>query len=538
MDSYTSGDFGVPHNYVIGRDMIIRKDHAGAMTEAALEGYVLDVVYMRNPVDLEMIMDVSDSMNSPSPSAPSGDPKLTLMQQAASMITDFLNDHGQVDDRMGLVWFTDDVSEYTGVGSMKLFPVQLNSVDLKNQITTHPTGICTAMGAGMQTAFDTLSASTNARYAILCTDGMQNIEPKAAPVAGHYEIVDSAGWLCGGHSSVPAHPGTNIASYNTRVHTIGIGITATYAPLLQDIANATGGFYRGTDDPATDLDLIYFVDLCNSLAGGSPAVVHHHAGRFEEKACEVEEFFYLNRSVRKITAMLSWQQAQQGNLTFWLRTPDGTLLDLHAEMKQFERYCMATIYLPKQQNDRVIPYVGRWKMIIRGETQNSYTDYHAIVIAEDHELKYKVDFPRKVYKVGDVLPVHVTLAINEKPLLQMNNILLEVSQLSQPLEKLAAKYQLPTGKPPSGRPPEDPFLQKLRAMQVDPAFRRYLVPKRIAFSLKEGTLVCKPGDKEMIISYPLKQAGLCSFKVAVQYENKKEGPVHRLDYVSVHVASV
>ena len=198
MDSYTEGSFGIPQSYVIGRDFVIRQHIYGAVTEDVLEGHVMDVVYMRDPIDVEMVMDVSDSMNS-SPSGPGGDSKLTMMAQAATMILDFLNDHGQVDDRMGLVWFTDDKSEYSNPAGDKLFPILTNWVDLRAQINAPVTGTCTAMGAGLQTAFDTLSSSVQRRFAILCTDGMQNIEPKVTQVGSQYEIIDSGGWLCGGH---------------------------------------------------------------------------------------------------------------------------------------------------------------------------------------------------------------------------------------------------------------------------------------------------------------------------------------------------
>jgi hypothetical protein len=50
------------------------------------------------------------------------------------------------------------------------------------------------------------------------------------------------------------------------------------------------------------------------MVGGSPALVHHHAGRLEAKACKAVEPFSLIRSARKITALLPLQQAQQANL--------------------------------------------------------------------------------------------------------------------------------------------------------------------------------------------------------------------------------
>jgi len=540
-DSYTEGYSGIPHLYVIGRDMIIRKELIGEMACDVLEGHVKDVIYMRDPVDIEMVMDVSSSMNSPSPSDPTGDSKLTMMKKAATMITDFLNDNGQVDDRMGLVWFTDDVSEYVDPGGQKLLPIQVNWAALRNQIDIHGTGICTAMGAGLQTAFDTLSPSTQKRFAILCTDGMQNIEPKVTKVGSHYEIIDSAGWLCGGHSSVPEHPGTDIVSYDTCIHTIGVGITATYASLLQEVANETSGFYKGTNDPENDLDFIYFTDLCNCLAHGSPAIFHHNAGRLNLEECESVERFYLNRSVRKITVMLNWKKAQKADLTFWLKNPEGILLNLHQEMKFFENHCLATIFLPKHQFEQELAYIGEWQMIIRGESTSSYVDYHAFVIGEDYEVKYKLDFPRRFYDVGDVLPIRVILTESKKPILKVNEILLETAYLRIPLPELLAQYKisiyelLRKEKENIQKTKKNPIIMKLEAMSSDPLFQNRLKPVRNWHSMSKGEFTCLSEDKEIIIPITLERPGLHSLKVKIHCETPDNGPIRRTDMVTVNV---
>ncbi|GAH21510.1 unnamed protein product, partial [marine sediment metagenome] len=114
----------------------------------------------------------------------------------------------------------------------------------------------------------------------------------------------------------------------------------------------TGGFYKGTNDPENDLDLIYFIDVCNCMAGGSPSILYHNIDSFSEEEYKKEEIFYVNSSVRKITAILSWKKSQESNFKFWLYSPDGALLDLHTEMKLYENHCMATIYLPKRKDKK------------------------------------------------------------------------------------------------------------------------------------------------------------------------------------------
>ncbi len=539
--AYSPSQGGVPHNYIIGRDMVIRKDLLGETPEDVLRGHLMDVIYMRHPIDLELVMDVSDSMNDSPPSDPGGDHKLALMKQAATMITDFMKDHGQTDDRMGLVWFTDDASEYQNTLHQKLLPVPANWADLRGQITAHGTGMYTAMGAGVQKALETLAPSAHQRFMILCTDGMQNIEPKVTPVGTHFEIIDSGGWVAGAHSSVPAHPGVDIASYNTRIHTIGIGIEATYAGLLNDLAHATGGFYRGTNDPDHDLDLIYFLDLCNCMAAGSPAVVHHGVGRLQPGECEASEYFCLNRSVRKISVMLSWKSSEGSDLAFWLYTPDGTLLHLGQEMQLFENHCLATIYLPKSQNGASPAHAGQWRMAIRGESGHSGAGYHALAVAEDRDVHFHLGIPDKIYEVGDLLPIKVRLTESEKPVLKIKDIIMETAQLPLPPAELCARYTAATSQffqlaaAWSRRYTENPLALKLRAMASDPKIRKLLKPVRKQSTLLEGSLTCQATDKEIILPVLLKQPGLVSYKVTVVCETPNSGPICRTDMVSVHV---
>ncbi|MFC2049636.1 VWA domain-containing protein [Chloroflexota bacterium] len=548
-----------PHFYVIGRDGVICADLSGLglVSEGELEGHVMDALYARDPVDVEMVMDVSDSMNDPSPSDPGGDSKIDMMKQAVSIVGDFLFDHGQVDDRMGLVWFTDDAHELESFPPVKLFPVQDWWRGLRRVIRDHDTGTCTAMGAGLQKAFNTLEPPSGGdrRHVILCTDGMQNIDPMVTRIREffgrmHLEIIDSRVSefgpgrisLCGlVHSSVPPNPGHDIADYGTHVHVIGIGITDEYSLLLEQIASETGGLYRETDDPATDLDLIYLLALCDCMAGASPAVVHHNAGRLSEEECETVECFYLNRSVRKVTVMLSWKKVQSSSLAFWLRTPDGTLLDLHEKMKFFETHCMATFYLPIRQNGEELSHVGQWRMIIRGESDFPCADYHAMVVAEDRETHYHVDFPRKLYEVGDILPVHIQLTELEEPLFQMSDIVMETAQLRVPLAEILAQHKVSSYELQHGQTTgtcsgdADPIGMKLKAITMHPHFKEILKPMRTRLSLQEGNLECKITEKGTLIPVVLTQPGLISLKVTTRCETPQNGPVSRTDLISVHV---
>jgi hypothetical protein len=538
-NSYATGTTLVPQLYIITRNQVIHYSNLGAEGEAAIEGHILDAIYLRDPIDLEMIMDVSDSMND----APTGgDSKLAMMKQSSKMILDFLHDHGQTSDRSGLVWFTDNASEYTNLSSQKLIPVIPNTADLKSQIDSHGTGICTAMGAGLQTAFNTLAADgTQKRFAILLTDGMQNIEPKVTKVGTHYEITDSGGWLCGSHSSTPANPGIDISTYNTAVHTIGVGITATYSALLQDLANEMGGIYLGTNDPATDLNLIYFVDLCNCMAGGSPAIVHHHAGIFSPGHCQVIEKFSLNRSVRKFTAMLSWEKTLSGSLAFWLRAPDGTLLDLYNEIKTFDSYAMVTVYLPAEYDGKKLPSAGEWQMVVHGETDGPAA-FCSIVVAEDTKTHFALKIPEKIYEVGDIVPLRIRIKDEKNYVVNPSEILLEKSTLRTPVAEMLAQYKVSTYQLKermglrSKQFDPDPISLKLKMLSLDPRFKKQLLPARTITSLKEGSLEFRIIENEIIVPVLLKDPGLNTFRIHVMIDSKENGPISRVTMASVQVS--
>lgn len=539
-----------PHTFIIDRNNYIGERRYGVHPACAtLKGLLLDVIYIRDAIDLEMVMDVSGSMNSPSPSNPGGDTKFIIMREAIFKIGDYLLDDVQSTDKMGLIWFSNGVGEYKKEDSngQKLLPIRTNNNwegILKPQINALTPGGCTAMGAGLQTAFNTLTinGSTQKKFVILCTDGMQNRNPLVINEGTYIEIKDGDEWCGPPSQNVEGVPGKNITEYETCVHTIGIGITANYDVLLEDIARETGGDYKGTNDPVEDLDFIYFTDLCNCMAGGSPSILYHNTGSLSVECHKRAEIFYLNNSVRKITAILTWKKSQESNFMFWLYSPDGTLLNLHSEMKLYEYHCMATIYLPKRQNGERLKYRGEWRMMIRGELPTTPADYHVFIIGEDTDVKVLVDFPRKSYEVGDILPIKVAVLKGKKPIvIEPKEIILEIKSLPVPLPELLAEYKVSTKellqktKIRIKKAPKNPLILKLNAMTSEPQFQKRLRPITNQLSIQEGNLEYNIENEETFIPITLEQPGLHSFKITVRYEDPENGPICRTDMVSIIV---
>ena len=534
---YDGPGFGWPQVYIIDKDHDVHSAVYGEESESATENRILDAFTSRDPIDLEMVIDMSDSMNN---SASAGVSKLAVMKQAAKMVVDFSHAHGLTSDRMGLVWFTDDVSRYPTGNT--LLPVMANANGLRNRIDAKHTGMCTALGAGLQTAFDVLGSSTRNRFAILLTDGMQDVDPMVHSVGGHFEIIDApAEYHCSRTCpGVGPRPGVNITSYNTPVHTIGVGVTATYSPLLNDIAAATDGTYLATVDPVNDLALLYFVEVCACLAGGSPAIISHAAGTFRPEQCKSTHRFFLNRTIRKFTAILSWQKLGAGNLIFWLRAPDGTVVGLHNRIKYYDTYVMATVPLPVEQDGRELPRSGEWVMIVRGSIGSS-VPYQVLVIGEDTGTHFEVVHPHRMYEAGDVLPLRIRLKEGRRFLAEPADIVLQKKSLREPLTELLARYpfQPALKKAKKGECEKIPgtvqLEPKLRALEADPRFAEQLGLNVITQSLREGTLRCTIDQKGITLPVTLTEPGVHTYRIEVRFDTEKNGPISRVTLVSVYV---
>jgi len=203
---------------------------------------------------------------------------------------------------------------------------------------------------------------------------------------------------------------------------------------------------------------------------------------------------------------------------------------------------MATIYLPKRQNGAYLSYIGEWRMIIRGELPASKADYHVIIIGEDTDIKLLVDFPRKTFEVGDILPIKISILKKKKPIpIGPIEIVIEKKHLPITLPELLAEYKISPNeliqqmKTRTKKAPRNLLFLKLKAMTSDPQFQKRLMPDTKHFSLQKGNLECKIEKEEVLIHIALEQSGLHNFKMKVQYESPEEGHINRTDVISIIV---
>ena len=224
----------------------------------------------RDPVDVELVLDLSGSMLSPA-CATGCDSRLQVLKDAVELFVQLWSVYAIPDDRMGVTYFRTHVDEFSP-GSVPLFPVVANSAALIADVQSQTTvsGNLTAMGGGIQTAVNRLTDAARSRNVILFTDGMQNVNPMVD--ATTFEIADQPGRPASGVAATSPPTDLNTA-LGRKVSTIGIGATPPFIDLLSHIATETNGLFKSTTAPDEDLK-----EVLRRGAGRRPALLQPPAG--------------------------------------------------------------------------------------------------------------------------------------------------------------------------------------------------------------------------------------------------------------------
>ncbi len=384
------------------------------------------------------------------------------------------------------------------------------------------------MGAGLQVGFDLLSAGPSRGKAILCTDGIQNVNPKVTAVGNHFEIVSSGGWQCTSPSTVVhGHPGVDIADHGVKVHAIGVGVAPTYADTLEQIATSTGGFFQATDEPQNDLDLAYFIHLCDVLAGGSPELVHHAVGSLSPQNTSACERFLVNETARKLTIIVSWEPDANGELTFWLSRPDGTGVPIQADMLRRPTYAMATIRLPSGPEPD--SHIGQWTVNIQGHDDTvEARSYHLLALVDDGETKLNVKLSKSRWEVGDHIPVVLSIESGRRQI-ALKDVQLDLAAPRISVADVLSDYRV-------SRTHADPLKalnDKLKNLAVDPQRAKALVPKHSMKRWVDGDFRAIAHDRAIETSLVAETPGLLAAKIVIIGEDKNGCPVQRTARVSL-----
>lgn len=410
----------------------------------------------RTGVDAILALDRSGSMSGAPPSG-STDPKIDILKDAVGLFMDVWEANVHPDDRVGVTDFASDVTQYThGTGSAATQLVPLNSyaTAVKSYVNGLTTGGFTCVGGATAVSLDELALST-LRHIILFSDGMQNYNPVIADTVvnkleirtisasdvSSYDLVNNIY----GDSGVPEKPGQTLYSFDTRIHTIGVGLSGhPWSTLMSRISSRTSGAYYETPAPAADLQNFYLNVLLELFKGASPQLVKSSSGTYSPGGAGVEDTCSINSSASWLTIALTWQGDPEGNrLVCNLEAPDGTLMDIHSRTRTDVRRRVVNLPLPAYNYGRMVDHAGEWKLHIMG-TGGSAIPYQVFWIVDDHVSRLEIEKYKWFYKLGDTLKLKAKLVQGDKalPLDHIQNAVMELATPAVDLDRFVNGLKL------------------------------------------------------------------------------------------------
>ena len=410
----TSGDFTVTvrASNVAGDGVPNFGD--GTDQDFALEIYNGELA-ARTPVDMVLVLDTSGSMLSTAAGGTRA--KIEVLRDAVELLVSTWSPYSVAGDRIAVVFFDSAVSTFPAGG---LQPFQGNEQNVIDAVRAEAAGGWTALGGGLQTALDLLSASPNRRFVILFTNGMQNFSPMVTSVgAGVHEIRAAAtgsvvdGVTVVGDSGVADSTGTGLGDFGVTIHSIGTGVSgAQWQDLIEDIATQSGGDHHFTSEPDADLQQFFIEDLVSSLRGTTVELVGYRRGAASSAEGEVQvESFTLNASASRATFLLSWQGVRRPEaLRFGVRR-DG--VDVPAGLGRSttgDFYTLLSFDFPLDVRGTAVDSGGEWEMRITGKDVQDRVPYQAAVLVDDHSLKYDFHLVRADYGVGEPIPLRARIS--------------------------------------------------------------------------------------------------------------------------------
>jgi hypothetical protein len=411
-------------------------------------------------VSLELVFDVSGSMDLAA--VPGGTIKrIKALQDSTQVLFGILNSYalpgnGVVPgDKLGAVFFsTSAIPNATPpacsgmlvsnlVDAANPTKVQAISHDVNQQVPT----LLTSIGAGLQSAacgFTQETSPKNAnRQVLLFSDGEQNTAPKVqvVKVANNNDVVqvsDSAGANFVNYpSNSAALCPAGVPTPCVRICPVTAGrLTAPGFALQQAIADAAcsgnNAHIRDADpanpdptsrDPQTfvqaDLETFFVQSLTTIVTSDKLEIVADTIGTVPPGRATIEKFIGASNDVR-MTIALSWSPGPGHDriLTFQLKAPDGTLIDLTNRTTVGHNMSVTTILFPLFEGNREIARAGEWQIVISGESiQSDPCKYHLIVMADNPTVVSDFIVNVKDVGVGEPIPIQVKLTDNGIPVL-------------------------------------------------------------------------------------------------------------------------
>lgn len=483
----------------------------------------------RDPAHIALALDISGSMNSSA--GPGGRPKIEVLRDAVEIFLQTWEIFSVPGDEVEVVYFGSDVDPLVA----SLGPLPGNVSAIVTDIRSHSAGGYTAMGGGLKVCMEGVSGETHPAT-ILFTNGIQNVNPLVlAGSGGDFEFLNGTSTEAyGGSSSVPASPGTSLASYNVPVHCIGVGATigSAYHDLLDDIRTETGGEIHLTNEPDVALRQFYLEDLVTALNINTLEMVDHREVGIPS-ASPLDESFELDAGVNRLSIQLHWSGSASSTLkNFKIEAPNGTVIT-PTFRKQGDFYSFAVVDFPANTSSGQISAAGTWRIYTRTRVTPP-DDLQLTVLVDEEDIHYTFSFPTAVWAGSPLILTADMTRGRKKRITRLDEMRVDVLHPKVSLGEVWAKSTAsPKGKQSDelSGPADFKLANALRNKET----RKLLVPVRETIKLNDKG---QDGDKEAgdgLYSGTLKNtqtAGLYQFTFTGRGKNKQLGTFTRTKTLS------
>ena len=408
----------------------------------------------RDPVDIILAIDLSDSMNSHPPDGTL--PKIDALQQAVELFINTWSVHAITDDRMGLIYFNDNTSSIAGTPPAPvLSDVATSALSFITDVNSKSGSGCTTIGGALQEAFNNFDMLDRNKFVLLFSDGIQNVNPFVVedasgnlllqilpttttdfPFGGFFCNTNTAQGLDG---TAITPDGELLADKGVVIHSIGVGVNgANFEDLIERISADTSGEHHFTSIPDAELDIFFANDLVESLKQNSLQVVKTDNGNVSaggNKSIQVP----VDLSAAELTLAISWKnKTTAGPLSVTVTPPGGASIPVTSN-KLGQGHRVIHYELPIDANGMNSQGAGNWQVTLNNTLQAS-VPFQFSAIVDEGCFKFDMTRPPGGLRAGDAVPIGVKLSIGKSPLLSADNIQVSISRPVQNRGKLLAEW--------------------------------------------------------------------------------------------------
>ena len=450
----------------------------------------------KKPTDVIVLLDHSGSMTGPA-STGAVVSRITVLNNSMLSFFNLWKEPGpppQFDplDQAGAVFFSSSSLPQTFGSFLVPFTAtpgtNLNLTNLINASTTHVIigDPATAMGPGLQSAFDGFGATSNYRQIVLFTDGQQNVPPCVKPSTA---VADPRCNLTGGPiADSYVLNNVELRAHAVPIHAIGTGSASgtPYEVLLRRISLDTGGqpFFTVS---GSDVEVGFLQALVNIFRGNTLGLVAYREATIAKGAGTTDQKFLINRSARRLAFLLSWDAenpADQvpGALTMDVFPPGSAVPIAASHNVDTNSHHIRGITIPIPSGPTA--HEGEWTLRVKENLTGASQIYHAAAFVDESKLEYSLGAIQSDYSTGTPIRLQALVTQDGVPVKNLSTVTTAVTRPRTPLGTFMHNQQItpadlqnnPPGQPADGF--NNNFDRKLFRLVTNPALQPLFDPIR------------------------------------------------------------